>query len=162
MNRVLSVVGSIAERCITISTSTVLVVVMLLVFIDVSMRYLFGETLTWGPQLEVWLVIFTSFLIAGLVAQQGRHISVEIVPAKLLRGTPQRVVRIINSIVLLVFNSFVLCSAVMHVWYLKNTGVTRLLISHLPWWPLYAVIFVLGIIVFEVYSIKIVIDTIKS
>lgn len=70
-----------------------------LVFANVVLRYGFGASLAWAEEAARYLVIWLSFLGAGLALREGAHIAVEALPDA-LPGGPARALRLL--VVLLV------------------------------------------------------------
>jgi TRAP-type C4-dicarboxylate transport system permease small subunit len=73
--------------------ATLLAVMALLVFGNVVLRYLFGISLSWVEELTRYMMIWLTWLGAGLALREGAHIAIDTlqqalpeIGARLLRG----------------------------------------------------------------------------
>ncbi len=108
------------------------VVMILVTFGGVIMRYLVGSPIIWAEEVQLWCFLWMTFFGAGAAFRYGSHVAVEIIVDK-LPGNAQRVVAIID---------YVICVAVLA--YLAYVGVNnvRLMvlihkatnILHVPYW----------------------------
>ena len=121
------------EATVYVGVASVLVVT-LGTFIDVVARFIFNHAYFWMNQLLVWAMIWGVFLMAGLLLKEGGHVSVDIVTNK-LRGVSRRALLTINWLATLLFCGLVTWSAVVYIDYLIGHHTTRLLHTHIPFWP---------------------------
>lgn len=73
-----------------------------LVFGNVVLRYGFGQSFAWAEEASRYMMIWLSFLAAGLAFREGAHIAVEALPDSL----PPALGRIVRGIVLLLVACF--------------------------------------------------------
>ena len=61
-----------------------------LVFANVVSRYVFNYSIIWAEELSQYLMVWITFLGAGLAMREGRHVSVQMLqdalPPRLVRG----------------------------------------------------------------------------
>jgi TRAP-type C4-dicarboxylate transport system permease small subunit len=83
-----------AERWLVRINSAVVVAMMAamvaLVFTNVVCRYGFGFSLIWAEEISQYLMVWVTFVGAGLALRQGRHVAVELLQERL--GAKARVV----------------------------------------------------------------------
>lgn len=69
-----------AERTFVIANAWVvillLVVMSVVVFSNVSLRYVTGQSITWADEVARYLMIWMTFLASGLVLRQGGHVAI--------------------------------------------------------------------------------------
>src|SRR3546814_379287 len=75
------------------AVGSLMLVMTILVFANVVLRYLFNSSLTWVEELTRYMMIWVAYLGAGLALRAGTHVAVEVLqdvmpaPAvKALRG----------------------------------------------------------------------------
>jgi TRAP-type C4-dicarboxylate transport system permease small subunit len=84
-------------------------VMVALVFGNVVGRYAFNRSFIWAEELSQYLMVWVTFLGAGLALRQGRHVAVE-----LLQGAfPARIVRALRTFVAVATIAFLLVLAVL-------------------------------------------------
>ena len=108
------------------------VVMVLVTFGGVIMRYLVGRPIIWAEEVQLWCFLWMTFFGAGAAFRYGSHVAVEIIVEKLPKGA-QRVVTVID---------YVICVAVIA--YLAYVGVNNVKlmvmihkatnILHVPYW----------------------------
>lgn len=69
-----------AERAFVIANAWVVILLLLamsvVVFSNVSLRYVTGQSITWADEVARYLMIWMTFLAAGLVLRQGGHVAI--------------------------------------------------------------------------------------
>ena len=73
----------VLDKVLAFVTATALGAIVLLVFINVAMRYLLNSGLTWSEEVAVNLFVWVIFLGAILAALEGLHIKVDLVTNQL-------------------------------------------------------------------------------
>lgn len=73
-----------------------------LVFTNVVTRYGFGFSLSWGEEVARFLMIWVTFLGAGLALREGRHVAIELVQDRLPEAT-RRMLRTALAGLILIF-----------------------------------------------------------
>jgi TRAP-type transport system small permease protein len=76
-----------------------------LVFANVVTRYGFGFSLAWIEEVARFLMIWATFLGAGLALREGRHVAIEMLQDRLSPAARRRL-RLALGIVILVFLAF--------------------------------------------------------
>ena len=73
----------VLDKFLAFVTASAMGVIVLLVFVNVAMRYLLNTGLTWSEEVAVNLFVWVIFLGAILAALQGLHIKVDLLTARL-------------------------------------------------------------------------------
>lgn len=73
-----------------------------LVFTNVVTRYGFGFSIAWADEVASFLMIWVTFLGAGLALREGRHVAIDLVQDRL----PERARRVLRSALALVILAF--------------------------------------------------------
>jgi TRAP-type C4-dicarboxylate transport system permease small subunit len=73
-----------------------------LVFLNVVMRYVFNNSIAWTEEISRYLMIWTTYLGAGLALREGRHVAIEFFQ-DLLPSPLRRAVRVFVATLMLVF-----------------------------------------------------------
>jgi TRAP-type C4-dicarboxylate transport system permease small subunit len=63
-----------------------------LVFVNVVCRYIFNFSIIWAEEISQYLMIWITYLGAGLALREGRHVTVDVLQDRLPRAT-RRLVR---------------------------------------------------------------------
>ena len=79
-----------------------MIVMFILVFTNVITRYCFGFSIATAEEISTFLMIWVTYLGAGLALREGRHASIDFFQ-DLLSARAQRLVRTLLGIVLIVF-----------------------------------------------------------
>lgn len=66
-----------------ILVALLLATIFLVVFVNVVLRYGFGESLAWGEEVARFLMIAGAFIGAGLALREGRLVSIDLLQDKL-------------------------------------------------------------------------------
>jgi len=78
--------------------AVLMVVTSLIIFIQVVLRYVFGQSIVWAEEFARYGIVFFVFLGSSLAVRQGAHASVDVL-VKLLPRVPQRIVEIFAILV---------------------------------------------------------------
>ena len=79
-----------------------MIVMFVLVFTNVVTRYCFGFSIATAEEISTFLMIWVTYLGAGLALREGRHASIDILQ-DLLGDRARRIVRALLGIALLIF-----------------------------------------------------------
>jgi len=79
-----------------------MVVMFLLVFTNVVTRYCFGFSIATAEEISTFLMIWITYLGAGLALREGRHASIDLFQ-DLLGDRAKKLIRILLGIVLIIF-----------------------------------------------------------
>jgi len=79
----------------------------LLVFLNVVLRYCFGRSIATAEEVSTFLMIWTTYLGAGLALREGRHASIDLLQDLLPQGLRQGLRSLLGAIVLLFFGALV-------------------------------------------------------
>lgn len=71
----------ILERGLVVTNQAALALMMMvmatLVFVNVVSRYVFGDSLNWSEEVSRYLMIWVTYLGAGLAMREGKHVAIE-------------------------------------------------------------------------------------
>lgn len=127
-----SLARSSPERLFVLANEAVVVgmaiVMVLLVVINVVCRYILNFSLVWAEEVSQYLMVWVTFLGAGLALRQGRHVAVEMLQEYLPAGAKHGVRWAIAGAVL-VFIVFTGVLGVMFAWFAKDMETPVLNIS---------------------------------
>ena len=84
---------------------SMIVVAMIIIFVDVIMRYIFNKPLIWVYYFSEYLLLYSTFLAAAYVLQVDRHISVDILFASISKQKG-KYVRLTADILGLIYTLF--------------------------------------------------------
>lgn len=79
------------------SAGIVIIVVMLLITIATISRYLFGKAMAWTTELGAYSLLLVTFLGGPLLAREGDHVNIDIVP-NLLKGKKEYSLNLFTAI----------------------------------------------------------------
>ena len=77
------------ERGLIVANQAVVVIMMMamtgLVFANVVSRYLFGDSLNWSEEIARYLMVWVTYIGAGLAMREGQHVAIDYVQTLLPR-----------------------------------------------------------------------------
>lgn len=91
-----------------------MIAMFLLVFVNVVTRYGFGFSLSWGEEVARFLMIWVTFLGAGLALREGRHVAIELVQERLSERA-RRGLRLLIGLAILIFLALLVLFGVQFV-----------------------------------------------
>lgn len=83
-----------------------LVLMTVLVFLQVVLRYIFNSGIIWSEEISRYLFVWISWIGISLGERENQHIKVEMVVNK-LKGTPLFMVKMLSTLIVLAINLFV-------------------------------------------------------
>lgn len=104
------------------------VVMTVLVIMQVLLRYLFSSAFSWSEEIARYLMIWVSFLGAGLALQQGLHIGVEALIMR-LSNRGRRRVSLVSKAAILVFLLVLTVGGFQLAWFVRNQSSPALFLS---------------------------------
>ncbi len=90
-------------------------------FINVVGRYGFGSSILSADELQIYIMVFMTFLGAAVVAWRGQHLRMDVL-VNALPAPVRRVVRIVELAVIVVLASFVLWNSTYYAQQMFNFG----------------------------------------
>lgn len=102
LNRVL---GKVAKALETVMIASLIVMVVVM-FMQVVLRYVFATGFAWTEELSRFLMIYMIFIGSAVLASQDGHISVTILD-DLLKGIPRKILKLVQYILCLVYSALV-------------------------------------------------------
>lgn len=111
---------------------------MLLVVVDVALRFLFDIPIYGSDEIIVALMVVVTFLGMGSTALRGEHISVDVLSNRLSK-TGRIVLDVINYLVVLVYGTFVVTQSFSQV-LLQQQLQTKSMSLGIPKYPLIFVV----------------------
>lgn len=110
---------------------------------QVISRYIAGRPFTWSEELARYIFVWMTFLGMAVGVKQGSHVALDILVKK-LKGVSQRVLMIVNNLLLLVFG---VCLSASGFELVKLGMLQKSPTLQLPMQYVYAVIPVSGILI---------------
>ncbi|AKL94585.1 tripartite ATP-independent periplasmic transporter DctQ component [Clostridium aceticum] len=107
---------------------------VILVFIQVVMRYIFNQSLSWSEELCRYIFVWQVWLGASLGFRTNNHIAIEMIYDK-LKGKSKIIYSLVSNSITLAFNIFL----VRYGFQLVETMITRGTVSSGMRMPLYIV-----------------------
>lgn len=89
------------DKLLAFVTASAMAAIVLVVFVNVAMRYVLNTGLTWSEEIAVNLFVWVIFLGAILAGLEGLHIKVDLLTSKLPRKL-QKVCLVIASLCVLI------------------------------------------------------------
>jgi TRAP-type C4-dicarboxylate transport system permease small subunit len=90
------------KKLLSFITATAMAGIVLVVFINVVMRYTLNSGLTWSEEIAVNLFVWVTFLGAILAALEGLHIKVDLLTSQFSKRT--------QKVFLVIANAFIIAS----------------------------------------------------
>ena len=90
----------IFDKLLAFITASAMAAIVLVVFVNVAMRYILNTGLTWSEEVAVNLFVWVIFLGAILAGLEGLHIKVDMLTSKLSKKM-QKVFLVISSLCVL-------------------------------------------------------------
>jgi len=85
------------DKLLAFVTASAMAAIVLIVFVNVALRYIVNTGLTWSEEIAVNLFVWVIFLGAVLAGLEGLHIKVDMLTKKLPKGM-QKVFLVISSL----------------------------------------------------------------
>jgi len=140
--KLLAKAGSIFDRVLDILSSVVgfiFVAAMLIVCLDVVMRYAFNRPMVWATEVSEYILLGMACLgIAWLLKEEG-HVKIELVMAR-FKPRVQALVNAITSILTAVAVLAITWYSGQITWDLYQRGVEETKVLHVPKAPLLALV----------------------
>lgn len=128
LKRVTGAVSRASARAVRIVLIAMVVVMTVLVIMQVLLRYLFSSAFSWTEEIARYLMIWVSFLGAGLALQQGLHIGVEALIMR-LSSRGRRRVSLVSKAAVLVFLIVLTVGGFQLAWFVRNQSSPALFLS---------------------------------
>ncbi|OGA02311.1 MAG: hypothetical protein A3H35_04400 [Betaproteobacteria bacterium RIFCSPLOWO2_02_FULL_62_17] len=119
IERIFEVLMRSIERLLAIA----FVFAVCLNFVDVIGRYVFGRTLSWGDEVQVYIMMAMTFLGAAIVTWRQLHLRMDIL-VRGLRGRARIALMSIEILVILVLAGFVMVRSTLYALRIFEVGQT--------------------------------------
>lgn len=128
LKRISGTLSRSSLKGVQIIVIAMVVVMTVLVIMQVLMRYLFSSAFSWSEEIARYLMIWVSFLGAGLALQQGLHIGVE---ALVTRISPRkrRWVSLVSKAAVFFFLVVLTVGGFQLTWFVRNQSSPALFLS---------------------------------
>ena len=90
------------------TSNILLIVILVLIFVEVISRYIFGESHGFMEDFSKWAQVWLGYLMLGVITKGRRHIAIDFLPRKL----PERYKRVL----FLIFDTTILVFAIILCW----------------------------------------------
>jgi C4-dicarboxylate transporter DctQ subunit len=128
LSRISARVSLVAEKAVRYALVGIVAVMTIIIILQVLLRYVFLYSLSWSEEVARYLMIWASFLGAGLAVKYGLHIGVEYVINLLPRG-PKRAVGFAAKFSILFFLILFTVGGLQVAWALRDQDSPALLFS---------------------------------
>ena len=112
---------------------------MLLVCVDVVLRYLFNDPLAWGVEVCEYLLLYVTFLGAAWLLRQRGHVRVDIL-LSYMSGSTSRKVNMATSLLGALACLFLVVFGVEATWDAYVRGIPEIKTLSIPKWTLFWII----------------------
>jgi len=158
LSRLTGFLNRFSERCHDLGTTVFLPLMILLITLNVVMRYVFNAPISWGEEMDGLLLFLVLFLSMTFTWDQKRHIRMEIVYVK-LKGGWRSLADLAAGITGIIFFGLLGVQCIRDVPYMIKTHETGEELGF-PLWPfriimaLISIVFVLKLVIYTVYGRK--------
>jgi TRAP-type transport system small permease protein len=131
MQRLMSIaetLSRVSARWVEIITIAMVLVMTILVIVQVLLRYLFSSSLSWSEEIARYLMIWVSFLAAGLALQKNLHIGVEALITR-LGPRQRRRVSLVSKAAIFAFLVVLTVGGFQLAWFVRNQSSPALFLS---------------------------------
>ncbi len=117
---------------------TALVVLIVLTFFGVIMRYIFGSPFTWLEEVQLWCMVWIVYAAAGAAFRTGSHVAIEMV-VELFPKAVQKIIEILISLVVVSVIGFLFIESIGFVKLFVRSGRTTNMLS-VPYSLIYGIV----------------------
>jgi TRAP-type C4-dicarboxylate transport system permease small subunit len=118
----------VSARWAEIITIAMVLVMTVLVIMQVLLRYVFSSSLSWTEEIARYLMIWVSFLAAGLALRKGLHIGVEALIIR-LDARKRRWVSLFSKAAIFAFLVVLTVGGFRLAWFVRNQSSPALFLS---------------------------------
>lgn len=126
MEKKISAKGIVMNLDIIVA-SAALVVLVVLTFLGVIMRYLVGQPFTWMEELQLFCMVWIVFAAGGTAFRTGSHVAIEMVVEMFPEKIQKAMEYVVDVIVLLVVGFLFYCSIRFLNVFIANGRTTSML-----------------------------------
>lgn len=126
MEKKISAKGIVMNLDIIVA-SAALVVLVVLTFLGVIMRYLVGQPFTWMEELQLFCMVWIVFAAGGAAFRTGSHVAIEMVVEMFPEKIQKAMEYVVDVIVLLVVGFLFYCSIRFLNVFIANGRTTSML-----------------------------------
>lgn len=112
---------------------------MLLVCVDVVLRYIFNDPLAWGVEVCEYLLLYVTFLGAAWLLRQRGHVRVDILLSYMSENASRRV-NVATALIGAVACLFLVIFGIETTWDAYVRGIPEIKTLSIPKWTLYWII----------------------
>ena len=117
--------------------SIVLIVLIVLTFMGVIMRYIVGKPFTWLEEVQLFCMVWIVFSAAGAAYRTGNHVAIEMVVEMFPKGF-QKVIEYVIDVVVVVTIGYLFYASIGFIQvFIKNGRSSSIL--HIPMWLQYGI-----------------------
>ena len=117
---------------------TALVVLVVLTFSGVFMRYVLGAPFTWLEEVQLWCMVWIVYAAAGAAFRTGSHVAIELV-VDMLPEAAQKIIEVIISVIVVVVVGYLLIQSIGFVELFVRSGRTTNMLS-VPYTLIYGIV----------------------
>jgi TRAP-type transport system small permease protein len=128
LKKISATLGRSSLKGVEIILIAMVLAMTVLVIMQVMLRYLFSSAFSWTEEIARYLMIWVSFLGAGLALQQGLHIGVEALVIR-LSARARRWVSLVSKTAIFAFLIVLTVGGFQLVWFVRNQSSPALFLS---------------------------------
>ncbi|MFO7706859.1 MAG: TRAP transporter small permease [Desulfobacterales bacterium] len=128
LTRISGTISRISAKLVEIILISMVLVMAILVIMQVLLRYFFSSAFSWTEEIARYMMIWVSFLGAGLALRQGLHIGVQALVMR-LSARKRRWVSITSKIAVLFFLIVLTLGGFQLAWFVRNQSSPALFLS---------------------------------
>ena len=158
LNRFTRFLNRFSEWCHDLGTIVLLPLMILIITLNVIMRYAFNAPLAWGEEMDGLLLFLVLFFSLTYTWDQKRHIRMEIVYVR-LKGAWRSLADLASGITGIIFFGLLGIQCIRDIPYMIKTHETGEELG-IPVWPfrvvmgLIALVFVIKLVIYTLYGRK--------
>jgi TRAP-type C4-dicarboxylate transport system permease small subunit len=138
VNAALRTMERVSWALATVSAALVLIA-SIVITMNVVMRYIFNDPLSWADQFAAYFLVYLCFLGAPWVLTLREHVAIDIVRTSLSESVDRYLVFVVDLVALIYCACFTILGAreLFRIW---TQGTLFMDVVAMPQWPVYAVI----------------------
>jgi TRAP-type C4-dicarboxylate transport system permease small subunit len=105
-----------------------LIILIVLTFFGVIMRYVFGSPFTWLEEVQLWCMVWIVYAAAGAAFRTGNHVAIEMV-VELFPKVVQKFIEVLISLVVILVVGFLFIESIGFVELFVRSGRTTNMLS---------------------------------
>jgi TRAP-type transport system small permease protein len=128
-----------------------MVVLMIAVFIEVISRYIFNASFDFIQDISTWLMIWLTYLVAGVLIKYRQHIDINVGQDKLNKKIYLPML-VLADIACVAFGLLLAIASIQHIGLVKEAGIVSVTTLKVPMW-IVKICIPLGGVIIAIFSL---------